>query len=312
MAKDLIDRRLLEPVGKSGRFNRPRATFREWVSADGSTPFPAVAGRYHLYVSWACPWAHRTIIGRRLKGLEDVIGLSVVDPIRDERGWAFTGGEYTDPVNGFRFLGQAYAANDPEYDDRLSVPVLWDTETKRIVNNESADILRMYTTAFDELATRDVDLYPEPHRDAIDALNQRLYEDVNNAVYAAGFSRDQADYERIVEQMFVTLDEMDERLGSSRYLFGDRFVETDWRLFTTLLRFDAVYNIHFKCSLKRIVDYANLWPYARDLYQTPGIAETGRFDDIRRHYYLTHGSINPSGIVAVRPVGDWEEPHGRG
>jgi putative glutathione S-transferase len=312
MAKDLIDRRLLEPVGKSGRFDRPRATFREWVSADGSTPFPAVAGRYHLYVSWACPWAHRTIIGRRLKGLEDVIGLSVVDPIRDERGWAFTGGEYTDPVNGFRFLGQAYAANDPEYDDRLSVPVLWDTETKRIVNNESADILRMLTTAFDGLATRAVDLYPEPHRDAIDALNQRLYEDVNNAVYAAGFSRDQGHYERIVEQMFVTLDEMDERLGSSRYLFGDRFVETDWRLFTTLVRFDAVYNIHFKCSLKRVVDYANLWPYARDLYQTPGVAETVRFDDIRRHYYLTHGSINPSGIVAVQPVGDWEEPHGRG
>jgi glutathionyl-hydroquinone reductase len=312
MPEDLIDRRLLEPVGKSGRFNRPRATFREWVSDDGSTPYPAVAGRYHLYVSWACPWAHRTIIGRMLKGLEDVIGLSVVDPIRDERGWAFTGGEYSDPVNGFRFLGQAYAANDPGYDDRLSVPVLWDTETKRIVNNESADILRMYTTAFDGLATRDVDLWPEPHREEIDALNTRLYEDVNNAVYAAGFSRDQADYERIVRTMFVALDDVDARLSERRFLFGDAPVETDWRLFTTLLRFDAVYNIHFKCSLRRVVDYPNLWPYARSLYQWPGVAGTVRFDDIRRHYYMTHGSINPSKIVAVAPDEDWEAPHGRG
>jgi glutathionyl-hydroquinone reductase len=312
MPEDLIDRRLLEPVGKSGRFDRPRATFREWVSDDGSTRYPAVAGRYHLYVSWACPWAHRTIIGRKLKGLEDVIGLSVVDPIRDERGWAFTGGEYTDPVNGFRFLGQAYAANDPHYDDRLSVPVLWDKETHRIVNNESADILRMFTTAFDGLATRESDLWPEAQRDAIDALNRRLYEDVNNAVYAAGFSRDQRDYERIVRTMFATLDDMDARLGERRFLFGDAPVETDWRLFTTLVRFDAVYNIHFKCSLRRVVDYEHLWPYARSLYQWPDVAGTVRFDDIRRHYYMTHGSINPSRIVAVAPDEDWEAPHGRG
>jgi putative glutathione S-transferase len=312
MTKDLIDRRLLEPVGKSGRFNRPRAAFREWVSDDGSTAYPAVAGRYHLYVSWACPWAHRTIIGRMLKGLEDVIGLSVVDPIRDERGWAFTGGEYTDPVNGFHFLGQAYAANDPAYDDRLSVPVLWDKETHRIVNNESADILRMYTTAFDGLATREFDLWPEAHRDEIDALNRRLYKEVNNAVYAAGFSRDQDDYERIVLRMFAALDDMDARLAGRRFLFGDAPVETDWRLFTTLLRFDAVYNIHFKCSLRRVVDYAHLWPYARDLYQWPGVAATVRFDDIRRHYYLTHGSINPSRIVAVAPDEDWDAPPGRG
>jgi glutathionyl-hydroquinone reductase len=312
MPEHLIDRRLLEPVGKSGRFDRPRATFREWVSADGSTPYPAVAGRYHLYVSWACPWAHRTVIGRMLKGLEDVIGLSVVDPIRDERGWAFTGGEYTDPINDFRFLGQAYAANDPDYDDRLSVPVLWDKETHRIVNNESADILRMYTTAFDALATREVDLYPVAHRAEIDALNERLYEEVNNAVYAAGFSRDQGDYERIVQRMFATFDELDARLGESRFLCGSAPVETDWRLFTTLLRFDAVYNIHFKCSLRRIVDYPNLWPYARDLYQQPGVADTVRFDDIRRHYYMTHDSINPSRIVAVRPDEDWTEPPGRG
>jgi putative glutathione S-transferase len=312
MPDHLIDRALLEPVGAGGRFERQPSTFREWVSDDGSTAFPAEAGRYHLYVSWACPWAHRTIIGRMLKALEDVIGLSVVDPIRDERGWAFTGGEYTDSVNGFRFLGEAYAATDTAHKGRLSVPVLWDTETKRIVNNESADVLRMYTTAFDRLATREIDLWPEPHRDAIDALNTRLYEDVNNAVYAAGFSRDQADYEQIVRTMFATLDEMDARLGERRFLFGDAPVETDWRLFTTLLRFDAVYNIHFKCSLRRVVDYAHLWPYARDLYQWPGVAGTVRFDDIRRHYYLTHGSINPSRIVAVAPDEDWDAPHGRG
>jgi putative glutathione S-transferase len=312
MPDDLIDRRLLEPIGKSGHFDRPRAMFREWVSADGSTPYPAVAGRYHLYVSWACPWAHRTVIGRMLKGLEDVIGLSVVDPIRDERGWAFTGGEYTDPVNDFRFLGQAYAANDPNYDDRLSVPVLWDKETHRIVNNESADILRMYTTAFDALATRDVDLCPVAIRDEIDALNARLYKRVNNAVYAAGFSRDQKDYERIVHRMFAALDDVDARLADRRFLFGDAPVETDWRLFTTLLRFDAVYYIHFKCSLRRIVDYEHLWPYARDLYQQPGIAETVRFDDIRRHYYMTHETINPSRIIAVAPDVDWTAPHDRG
>jgi glutathionyl-hydroquinone reductase len=308
---DMIDRALLEPVGAGGRFRRQPSRFRDRVSTDGSTPYAAEAGRYHLYVSWACPWAHRTIIGRRLKGLEDVIGLSVVDPIRDERGWAFTGGDYTDHVNGFRYLAEAYAATDPTHNGRLSVPVLWDRQTARIVNNESSDILRMFSTAFAAFGTDEVDLWPEPHRDAIDALNERLYEEVNNAVYAAGFSRDQDDYERIVRRMFATFDELDVRLADRRFLFGDAPVESDWRLFTTLVRFDAVYNIHFKCSLRRIVDYPNLWPYVRDLYQQPGIAETVRFDDIRRHYYLTHGSINPSGIVALRPDEDWSAPHGR-
>src|SRR3954463_3864870 len=311
MPDHLIDRALLEPVGESGRFQRQPSTFREWVSADGSTPYPAVAGRYHLYVSWACPWAHRTIIGRRLKGLEDVIAMSVVDPIRDERGWAFTGGEYSDPVNGFSFLGEAYAATDPDHKARLSVPVLWDKETGRIVNNESADILRMYTTAFDGLATRDVDLYPEAQRDAIDALNERLYEEVNNAVYAAGFSKDQADYERIVARMFATFDELDERLGATRFLFGDAPVETDWRLFTTLIRFDAVYAIHFKCSLQRIPEYEPLWPYLRDLFQWPGIAETVKLDQIRAHYYGTHPMINPNGIIALQPRADLWAPPGR-
>jgi putative glutathione S-transferase len=307
----IIDRALTRSYSRRKRFERPPSKFREWVSADGSTPFPAEAGRYHLYVSYACPWAHRTVIGRMLKGLEDVIGLSVVDPIRDERSWAFTGGEYVDEVNGFDFLSEAYVATDPRYEGRLSVPVLWDKVARRVVNNESADILRMYTTAFDGLATRRVDLWPQAHRDEIDALNKRLYEEVNNAVYRAGFSRDQEDYEHAVTVMFATLDEMDERLADRRFLFGDAPVETDWRLFTTLVRFDCVYHIHFKCSLRRIAGYANLWPYLRDLYQQPGIAQTVRFDEIRAHYYRTHGSVNPSGIVAMMPLLDFDASHGR-
>ncbi|MEA2322962.1 MAG: glutathionyl-hydroquinone reductase [Solirubrobacteraceae bacterium] len=309
---DLKIDRALTALAANGAFERPPSQFRDWVSADGSTPFPAEAGRYHLYVSWACPWAHRTVIGRRLKGLEDVIGLSTVDPIRDERSWAFTGGEYTDPVNGFGYLSQAYAATNPDYEGRISVPVLWDKETGRIVNNESADILRMFSTGFGGLADDAVDLYPDAHRDEIDALNTRLYDDVNNAVYRAGFSRDQADYEDIVARMFATLDDMEERLRTRRFLFGDAPVEADWRLFTTLVRFDAVYNIHFKCSLRRVVDHPSLWAYTRDLYQQPGIAETVRFGEIRDHYYRTHGQINPSGLVAVQPAADFDAPHGRG
>jgi len=294
-----------------GRFERIPSTFRDWVSADGSTPYAAEPGRYHLYVSWACPWAHRTIIGRRVTGLEDAIGMSVADPIRDERGWAFTGGEYVDPVNGFDFLAEAYEASDRAYDGRISVPVLWDTQTGRIVNNESADVLRMFGTAFAPFATRDADLYPEAHRDEIDELNERVYRDVNNAVYEAGFARAQEPYEEAVARIFPALAEMDARLADRRFLFGDAPVETDWRLFTTLLRFDAVYYIHFKCSLRRVVDHANLWPYARDLYQQPGVAETVRFDEIRAHYYRTHESVNPRGLVAVRPDADFTAPHGR-
>jgi len=305
-----IDKALAARLKKA--WKRPPSKFREWVSADGSTEFPAEPGRYHLYVPYACPWAHRTIIGRRLKGLEDVIGLSVVDPIRDKRSWRFTGGEYTDPVNGFEFLSEAYQATDPGYEGRLSVPVLWDTRTRRIVNNESADVLRMLTTAFGHLATTDVDLWPEPHREEIDALNRRLYEEVNNAVYQAGFTNDQDVYEATVHRMFDTLAEMDERLADRRFLFGPEPVETDWRLFTTLVRFDAVYNIHFKCSRRRIVDHPNLWPYLRDLYQWPGIAETVRMGEIRAHYYRTHGQINPSGLVAVLPADlEFTAPHGR-
>ena len=287
-----------------GRFQRQRSRFRDQVT----DPEP---GRYHLYVSWACPWAHRTVIVRRLKGLEDVIGMSVVDPVRDDRGWAFTGGEFVDDVNGFRLLSEAYDATDPRFEGRYSVPVLWDTVAGRIVNNESSDIVRMLDTVFDPLATTDVELAPAALRDEIDELNEHLYETVNNAVYKAGFATRQGVYEEEVRTLFATLDDLDARLADRRFLFGAEPLETDWRLFTTLVRFDPVYAIHFKCSLQRITEYEHLWPYLRDLYQQPGIAETVDFEQIRAHYYGTHPSINPTGIVALQPRADLSEPPGR-
>jgi putative glutathione S-transferase len=295
-----------------GSFRRQESQFRRWVSNEPGAEFPVERGRYHLYVARACPWAHRTIIGRRLMGLEDAIGLSFVDPIRDERGWTFTGGEYVDPVNGFSYLSEAYLASDSEYEARVSVPVLWDRETEVIVNNESADILRMLGTVFVPLASHPVDLYPAALRSEIDELNHRIYDNVNNAVYKAGFSRRQEVYEAEVRGLFAMLDELDGRLAGSRFLFGPEPVETDWRLFTTLVRFDAVYQIHFKCSLRKLIEYEHLWPYARDLYQWPGVAETVSFDEIRRHYYETHPMINPSGLVALAPAASFDEPHGRG
>jgi putative glutathione S-transferase len=294
-----------------GSFQRQQSRFRRWISTDGSTEFPLEPGRYHLYVARACPWAHRTLIGRRLMGLQDAIGVSYVNPIRDARGWAFTGGEYFDHRSDFRFLGEAYAATDPDYDERVSVPVLWDTDRRVIVNNESADILRMLGTVFAELARHPVELYPEPWRQEIDALNQRIYTGVNDCVYKAGFSTRQVIYEREVGVLFDTLDQLDERLATRRFLFGDVPVETDWRLFTTLARFDAVYQIHFKCSVRKLIEYPHLWPYTRDLYQWPGIAETVDFDEIRTHYYRTHPMINPSGLVAVQPAASFDLPHGR-
>lgn len=297
---------------EGGTFKRQRSSFRDWVSADGSTPFPAQAGRYHLYVCWACPWAHRVIIGRRLKGLEEVIGMSPVDPIRDARGWAFTGNEFGDPINDFDFLSQAYTASDPDFKGRCTVPVLWDKETGVIVNNESGDILRMFSTGFGDLASDQVNLLPDPLREEITDLNKSIYEAVNDAVYKAGFTTDQATHRQEVGTLFEMLDRLDARLADSRYLFGDEAVETDWRLFTTLLRFDTVYYIHFKCSLRRIVDYPNLWPYLRDLYQQPGIAETVKMDQIKSHYYLTHPQINPSGLVPIGPEPDFSAPHDRG
>ena len=294
-----------------GSFRRQESQFRRWVSGELDAEFPPQGGRYHLYVARACPWAHRTIIARRLMGLQEAIGISFVDPIRDEQGWAFTGGEYVDAVNGFEFLSEAYTATDPGYEARVTVPVLWDKETGAIVSNESADILRMLGTAFAPLGTHPVALYPEPLRSEIDKLNDRIYENVNNAVYKAGFSRSQEVYEREVHSLFATLDELDARLARSRFLVGPDPVETDWRLFTTLVRFDAVYQIHFKCSLRKLIEYEHLWPYTRDLYQWPGVADTVSFDEIRRHYYLTHPMINPSGLVAVQPAASFDEPPGR-
>jgi putative glutathione S-transferase len=294
-----------------GRVVRQQSRFRDWVSAEGAGAVPAEAGRYHLYVSWACPWAHRTIIARRLKRLEHVIGMSVVDPVRDARGWAFTGGAYVDRVNGWSLLSEAYSASDPSFEGRYSVPVLWDTETARIVNNDSGDILRMLETGFGALGSSAVELYPEQLRPDLDDLDERMYDSLNNAVYKAGFTTEQSVYEEEVAGIFGFLDEVDERLATRRFLFGARPLESDWRLFTTLVRFDAVYYIHFKCSRRRVVDYASLWPYVRDLYQQPGVADTVRFDEFRRHYYLTHPSVNPNRLIAVRPAADFESPHRR-
>jgi putative glutathione S-transferase len=298
-------------AGDDGSFRRQDSKFRYAVSDDGSTAFPLQAGRYHLYVARACPWAHRTLIARELMGLQDAIGVSFVSPLRDERGWEFIGGEYVDPVNGFRFLSEAYAITDPDYDARVTVPVLWDTETGTIVSNESADILRMLSTVFAPLAEHPVELYPERLRGDIDDLNATIYDTVNNGVYKAGFARRQEVYEREVRALFETLDRLDARLADSRFLLGPEPLETDWRLFTTLVRFDAVYQIHFKCSLRKLVEYESLWPYTRDLYQWPGVAGTVDLDEIRAHYYGTHPMINPSRIVAMAPAAGFDEPAGR-
>lgn len=293
-----------------GAFVRQQSRFRDWVTSDGSSGFPAAPGRYHLYVSLACPWASRTVIYRQLKGLQDVIGLTVVDPVRDERGWRFTA-EEPDPVNGFSFLAEAYQASDPAFDGRVTVPVLWDTQTGRIVNNESADIIRMLNSAWDEWGDASVDLYPAELRDEIDEVNARVYETVNNGVYRAGFATTQAAYEEAFDALFASLDWLDERLGTRRYLLGATITEADWRLFVTLVRFDAVYVGHFKCNLRRIADYPNLSGYLRDLYQQPGIADTVDFDGIKRHYYVTHPQVNPTRIVPKGPELDLDRPHER-
>lgn len=299
---------------QEGHFVRQADAFGQWVTADGRSGFPAEAGRYHLYVSWACPWAHRVIIARRLKGLEDAVGLTAVDPVRDERGWAFREGEghSADPVNGFAFLSEAYLATDPAFKGRYTVPVLWDTVTRRIVSNNDDDILRMFQTEFGALADpHSPDLYPEAHRAEIDALNDRLYKEVNNGVYRAGFATSQRSYELAVERLFKALDELDDRLAERRFLVTDHPVESDWRLFVTLVRFDAVYVGHFKCNIRRIADYAHLSGYLRDLYQVPGVAETVNMDHIKRHYYYTHDHINPTRIVPVGPELDLASPSGR-
>ncbi len=296
-----------------GQFERQEDAFREWVSNDGSSRFPAVAGRYHLYISLACPWASRTLIVRNLKGLQKAIGVTVVDPIRDERGWAFREGPgyELDPINGFHFLSEAYAASDPGFDGRVTVPVLWDKETRRIVNNSEDDICRMFNDAFAGIVKSEVDLFPKEIEDEHAELAAFIYEKVNNGVYQAGFASQQRAYESACREVFAALDELEARLARERYLFGSRIVEADWRLFCTLVRFDVVYHGHFKCNVRRIVDYPNLDGYLRDLYQQPGIAETVNFDHIKRHYYYTHDDINPTRIVPIGPALDLTRPHGR-
>ncbi|HVA28075.1 MAG TPA: glutathione S-transferase family protein [Candidatus Baltobacteraceae bacterium] len=284
-----------------GSFVRQEDHFRSWISANGHSGFPAIAGRYQLFVSLACPWAHRTIITRKLMGLEAAISMTVVDPIRDERGWRY----------GTHFLSELYAASDPSFRGRITVPVLWDLETKRIVSNSDDDIMRMFETEFTAVGGTPYDFYPQALREQIDALNAVIYERVNDGVYRAGFATSQEAYEAAAYRVFATLDELDERLATRRYLFGANPVETDWRLFVTLVRFDAVYVGHFKCNLRRIADYPNLSGYLRDLYQLPGIASTVDFDHIKRHYYYTHDDINPTRIVPIGPLQFLERPHGR-
>ncbi len=291
-----------------GEFVRQRSAYRDFVVAEPAGEFPAVPGRYHLYVSYACPWAHRTIIVRRLKRLETVISMTIVDPIRDERGWAFTDspGCGPDPVNGFRFLAEAYAATDPAFDHRVTVPVLWDRERRRIVNNESSEILRMLNSEFDAWGDPGLDLYPEALRVEINAVNERIYADVNNGVYRCGFAATQSAYAAAFERLFTALDWLEQRLGRHAFLVGERITEADWRLFTTLVRFDAVYVGHFKCNLRRIADYPNLSRYLGKLYRMPGIGATVNMDHIKRHYYETHRSLNPLGIVPLGPEIDFK------
>lgn len=295
-----------EEASDEGEFERQEDEFRDWVAE------PASAGRYHLYVSLACPWANRTLMVRKLKRLESAVGVTVVDPVRDERGWAFRegAGHGADPVNGFKFLSEAYAATDSQFKGRVTVPVLWDKERRRIVNNSEDDICRMFNHSFQDAAS-EPDLFPADIEKEQAALSQFIYEQINNGVYRAGFATTQRAYERACRALFAALDQIETRLASSRYLFGSRIVETDWRLFNTLIRFDAVYHGHFKCNLKRIVDYPNLDGYLRDLYQQPGISELVNFDHIKRHYYITHTEINPTRIVPIGPELNLQAPHGR-
>ena len=296
-----------------GEYDRQEDEFRDWVTDDGCSEYPAAKGRYHLYVSWACPWAHRTILVRKLKELEQVIGMTVVDPIRDDCGWAFRKGlgNSEDPVNGFRYLREAYTGTNPHYHTRVTVPVLWDRDTKKIVSNSDDDIMRMFNQAFAKFTKSPIDLYPEDLRQEIDDLNAYIYEGINNGVYRAGFATSQSAYEQAVTRLFDALDQIELRLSRQRYLFGRRLVETDWRLFVTLIRFDTVYYGHFKCNIRRILDYQHLYGYMKDLYQQKGVADTVNFDHIKRHYYITHDDINPTGIVPLGPVQDLLSPHGR-
>lgn len=299
-------------ISGDGKFVRHPYVFTGRFTADGSSGFKAEPGRYHLYVSLACPWAHRSVIVRRLLGLEDVISMSVVDPIRDERGWAFRG-EYVDPVNGYSHLSEAYLATDPEYNLRYTVPCVWDRRTGRIVTNNFPTITIDLETQFGA-CQRDgaPDLYPLNLRDPIDEVNEVIYNDVNDGVYRCGFAESQGAYEAAFDALFARMEWLEDRLSTQRFLMGDEVTEADVRLYPTLARFDAVYYVHFKCNWRRLVDYPNLWGYARDLYQRPGFGDTTNFDHIKRHYYMTHPQLNPSRIVPKGPDVDWLAPHGRG
>jgi putative glutathione S-transferase len=300
-----------------GRFRRADTKFRNWVTVDGSPGpsgeggFPAEAGRYHLYVAMACPWAHRTLIFRKLKGLESMISVSVVEPLMDENGWAFSAA-LADHLGGRKRLHEVYTAAKVDYTGRVSVPVLWDKKRQTIVSNESSEIIRMFNSAFDGIgADASVDFYPKPFRDEIDRINRIVYDTVNDGVYKAGFARTQKAYDESVTALFASLDMLDARLAGRRYLVGDVLTEADWRLFTTLLRFDAVYFTHFKCNLRRIADYPNLSGYLRELYQMPGVASTVDIEATKRHYFQSHLAINPRGIVPIGLEIDLDAPHGR-
>ncbi|WP_201619744.1 glutathione S-transferase family protein [Psychrobacter maritimus] len=302
-----------------GRFEREDAGFRNWVIADGSAGpsgiggFKAEANRYHLYVSLACPWAHRTTIYRKLKGLEDMISLSIVHPFMGDKGWTFAEGTgvIADPIVKADYLYEVYIAAKPDYTGRVTVPILWDKETNTIVSNESSEIIRMFNSAFDEVGATAVNFLPTELLAEIDEINKFVYSAVNNGVYKAGFATTEAAYKEAVITLFDALDTLEARLVDQRYLLGDTITEADWRLFTTLVRFDAVYVGHFKCNIRRIVDYPNLWGYLRDLYQVPGIAETVSIEHIKAHYYTSHANINPTRIIPVGPLLDFNEPHDR-
>lgn len=308
-----------------GQFKRQESRFRDWVGLDprtGKTERTVEAGRYHLYISLACPWCHRAAIVHSLAGLSEAVGISYVAPFRDERGWAFTGesfqdgpgGEYVDRVNGWAFISEFYRISDPGFEGRVTVPVLWDVKEGRIVNNESADIVRMLSGAdsLGALGERQLDLCPEALRGEIDAINQRVYDTLNNGVYKAGFARSQQAYELAFAEVFDSLAWLEEMLSSRRYLAGERVSEADWRLFPTLVRFDEVYHLHFRCNYRRIVEYQSLWAYTRELYQWPYVSETVAMDQIKRHYYTTHDELNPKKIIPLGPQPEWWEPHGRG
>jgi putative glutathione S-transferase len=296
---------------RTGEFVRAAYPFRGRITADGSSGFRAEPGRYHLYICWACPWATRTAIVRELLGLRDVISLSVVDPIRDGRGWAFREPYGPDPVNGFALLREAYEATEPGFDGHVSVPVLWDTQTDAIVSNNFPDITIDMETQFGAWASGEYDLYPEQLRAQIDEINELVYVTVNNGVYRSGFATSQDSYHEAVTALFGTLDQLEQRLAGQRYLMGDALTEADVRLWVTLARFDAVYYSHFKCNLRRLSDYPNLWAYARDLYALPAFRGSTKFDQIKRHYYMTHPQLNPTRIVPDGPLIDWDAPAGR-